>query len=373
MSIGEGFSLACRSLLRPTLRTFIGLACISALLGLVSTARAGSVTLEWNAPNANTDGSPLLDLAGYRLYSGCVAPSQYELTPVVVGPSETSRVITGLPDDRTCYFAATAFNSAGRESPLSNEANKTFAQGVPPGQPSLGIAWDEAEQVAIAFVQRAEGGGTGASITVNISAAGAGNLLVSCMFTRGSTITNPTGFTLAKEQLNATEVDILRIVYMVATGGETSVVWTGNTDGEDTVVAVYEFSGTATSTPKDADASTGRTASASTISSGTTAALAQNDEVSVACAGLRGLMTSPSWDAGYDTPGGDVPGGSELVTLLDTYKIVSDGAAQQTDASWTTSLTAMAAIATFKAAGGAAAALSIAPLVQNYRNMGLMQ
>ncbi len=34
------------------------------------TAFAGTITLAWDAPTTNTDGTPLTDLAGYKIYYG---------------------------------------------------------------------------------------------------------------------------------------------------------------------------------------------------------------------------------------------------------------------------------------------------------------
>jgi len=78
---------------------------------------ARSVTLSWLAPIANTDGSALVDLAAYRLYSGATATT---LEPLVTlaQPGLTRYVIENLPFDAHC-FAITAVNSLGVESDLS--------------------------------------------------------------------------------------------------------------------------------------------------------------------------------------------------------------------------------------------------------------
>ena len=88
---------------------------------VVATA-SGSAMLSWAPPTQNTDGSPLGDLAGYRIYWGTV---QGNLTNSVMlnNPGLTSYVVPELTP-ATWYFATTAVNSAGAESGLSNIVSK---------------------------------------------------------------------------------------------------------------------------------------------------------------------------------------------------------------------------------------------------------
>jgi len=83
---------------------------------------AGSLTLSWNAPIQNTDGTALSDLAGYKLYYG-TATGNYTST-INVGNVRTYQV-NNLTDGLTYYFAVTAYNTSGNESVYSNEVNKT--------------------------------------------------------------------------------------------------------------------------------------------------------------------------------------------------------------------------------------------------------
>ncbi|HZD53828.1 MAG TPA: putative Ig domain-containing protein [Woeseiaceae bacterium] len=83
----------------------------------------GSVTLSWAAPTQNTDGTPLTDLAGYRIYYG-LAPGQYDQTLEINGAGVLSTVIDNLTQG-TWYFAATAFTTSGVESDLSSEVQKS--------------------------------------------------------------------------------------------------------------------------------------------------------------------------------------------------------------------------------------------------------
>jgi hypothetical protein len=90
-------------------------------INVVGTA-TGSATLSWTPPTQNTDGSPLNNLAGYRVYWGT---SQNNLSNVVTlnNPGLSSYVVDQLTP-ATWYFALTALNSAGSESSQSNIASK---------------------------------------------------------------------------------------------------------------------------------------------------------------------------------------------------------------------------------------------------------
>ena len=82
----------------------------------------GSATLSWTPPTENTDGSPLTDLAGFKLYYG-VESGNYPAQVEIDNPGVTTYVVEGLAEG-TWYFAATAYNSAGIESDYSAEATK---------------------------------------------------------------------------------------------------------------------------------------------------------------------------------------------------------------------------------------------------------
>jgi hypothetical protein len=88
---------------------------------VVGTA-TGSAMLSWNPPTQNTDGSPLTNLAGYRVYWGT---SQNNLSNSVTlsNPGLSSYVVDQLTP-ATWHFALTAVNSAGVESSYSNTASK---------------------------------------------------------------------------------------------------------------------------------------------------------------------------------------------------------------------------------------------------------
>ena len=77
--------------------------------------------LTWNPPVTTTN------LSGYRVYFG-TAPGTY-LQPLGQGISVgnvTAYTLTGLASASTYYFAVTAFDTLGMESPYSNEVFKTI-------------------------------------------------------------------------------------------------------------------------------------------------------------------------------------------------------------------------------------------------------
>ncbi len=83
-----------------------------------------SATLSWNVPTKNTDGSPLTNLAGYRIYYGTDATALAQSANIDTTDT-TSYVVSGLSSG-TWYFAIRAYNTAGTESNLSNLASKTI-------------------------------------------------------------------------------------------------------------------------------------------------------------------------------------------------------------------------------------------------------
>ena len=91
----------------------------------VAAVQTGSVTLSWLAPTSNTDGTPLTDLAGYRVFYG-TASGQYSQNLSVPSPGVTSVTIEGLSTGNTWYFATKSVTSSGVESEYSQEASKTF-------------------------------------------------------------------------------------------------------------------------------------------------------------------------------------------------------------------------------------------------------
>jgi len=83
-----------------------------------------SVTLSWTPPTENEDGSPLVDLAGYRLRYGLNANSYLNLIDINNPGIVTFRVDNLVPN--TYFFVITAYNSSGMESTFSNVATITL-------------------------------------------------------------------------------------------------------------------------------------------------------------------------------------------------------------------------------------------------------
>ena len=83
----------------------------------------GTAELSWVAPDENTDGSALTNLAGYRIYFGTGADA---LTQVIDVPTVgiTEYVIDNLTPG-TYYFSIRAYTSAGIESAPSNIVRDT--------------------------------------------------------------------------------------------------------------------------------------------------------------------------------------------------------------------------------------------------------
>jgi hypothetical protein len=84
-------------------------------------ATTTSVTLGWVPPTRNNDGSLITNLAGYKIHYG-TASSEYTQTIALQNAGLTRYVVDNLPSG-TYYFAITAYNSQGIESPLSGEVS----------------------------------------------------------------------------------------------------------------------------------------------------------------------------------------------------------------------------------------------------------
>lgn len=84
----------------------------------------GSVTLSWSPPTTNADGTPITDLAGYRIYYGRSSSTLDELV-VVSNPGTTRWVVDNL-SATTWYFSMTSYNSSGIESARSTVVSRTL-------------------------------------------------------------------------------------------------------------------------------------------------------------------------------------------------------------------------------------------------------
>jgi hypothetical protein len=81
-----------------------------------------STTLSWQSPALNLDGTPLTDLAGFKVYWGTTLGS-YAYSAKVGNGAPGTHTVTGLAPG-TWYFVVTALNSDGIESAHSNVWSK---------------------------------------------------------------------------------------------------------------------------------------------------------------------------------------------------------------------------------------------------------
>ncbi len=106
---------------------------VVAVLMFAGIAQAASITTTWDAPTTNTDGTPLTDLAGYRVFvsdtSGAYcragSPPKFDFSACdnrMRETVETSYVWDGLTT-RTYFFVITAHDFSGNHSDYSNEVS----------------------------------------------------------------------------------------------------------------------------------------------------------------------------------------------------------------------------------------------------------
>ena len=91
----------------------------------VTQVGVGSMSLSWTPPAENTDGTPLTDLAGYRLYFG-KSTGSYDRSIQIDNPSVSTYRIENLVPD-TYYVVVTSFDATGVESAYSGEAVKVVS------------------------------------------------------------------------------------------------------------------------------------------------------------------------------------------------------------------------------------------------------
>ena len=81
--------------------------------------QAGSATLSWAAPTTRTDGSPLTNLSGYKIFYGRMS-GIYDYQIDINNPAVLTYVVENLVSG-DWYFALTAYDSEDVESDHSNE------------------------------------------------------------------------------------------------------------------------------------------------------------------------------------------------------------------------------------------------------------
>ncbi len=115
-------------LLWPLCQLFVLGLIVGTILYYPATATAGAVLLAWDAPTTNADGSPLTDLAGYKIYVG---NSSVTYSQVVSVGRVTAYALNNLSAGQTYFFALTAYDWSLNESGFSNEVS-AIAINTPP-------------------------------------------------------------------------------------------------------------------------------------------------------------------------------------------------------------------------------------------------
>ena len=88
---------------------------IPVLVGTLS-SNSSDVTISWISPTTNSDGSPLTDLASFRLYQG-EESGRYLLEEIL--PGVPHKTVTLQPGRH--FFSVTAIDYSGNESEKSEE------------------------------------------------------------------------------------------------------------------------------------------------------------------------------------------------------------------------------------------------------------
>ena len=91
---------------------------------LTCTWRNGAATVSWTPPTANTNGSPLRDLAGFKVLYGTSATALTQMR-FINDPAARNVTIAALPSG-PWYFVVRAFNRAQLESDNSNLVQRTI-------------------------------------------------------------------------------------------------------------------------------------------------------------------------------------------------------------------------------------------------------
>ena len=117
-----------------------------------SSAFSGTATPSWDAPTTNADGTPLTDLAGYKVYYGT---SSHTYSQNIDVGNVTTYTVNNLTEGYTYYFAVTAYDTLRNESDYSTEVSKTItsSQDITPPSGSIeinnGVAYTESRDVTL--------------------------------------------------------------------------------------------------------------------------------------------------------------------------------------------------------------------------------
>lgn len=96
---------------------------LTILLWLISATALAATTFVWTAPSTNEDGTPLIDLGGYKFYCGNLA-GNYTVTKDIGVPVVSEYPIKNVVTAEGQWFCAlTAYDTSGNESKYSNEVS----------------------------------------------------------------------------------------------------------------------------------------------------------------------------------------------------------------------------------------------------------
>jgi hypothetical protein len=90
----------------------------------VQAGTTGSVTVTWTPPTTRTDGTTMLNLAGYNLYYGTTLGT-YPNKIAISGTSLTSYTVPNLASG-TYYVVMTAYDATGLESAQTKAVSQTL-------------------------------------------------------------------------------------------------------------------------------------------------------------------------------------------------------------------------------------------------------
>ena len=121
-SFGGFFVLNRRKIMLKNLKYKLLLFSILCILLNANMLFAGTVTLAWDVPTTNTDGTLLTDLAGYKVYYGTSSGSYNQSIDV----GNVTTYTLNLTDGTTYYFTVIVYNTVRSESMYSNEACRTI-------------------------------------------------------------------------------------------------------------------------------------------------------------------------------------------------------------------------------------------------------
>jgi hypothetical protein len=101
------------------------------MLFLAAAGTAGTLDASWTAPTTSADGSPLADLASYRVYFGtsgspCTGPSSVTVASATASPAPGTTVTTrlsGLTAGATYSVAISAIDTSGNEGSCSTSVS----------------------------------------------------------------------------------------------------------------------------------------------------------------------------------------------------------------------------------------------------------